>query len=188
MKLVIVESIIGSILAFLGVTLYASCSQQCSQKILYLPDRKSCSEERPSRSLGTGFCFLTFFEVSFRTQGSILAPFKEGLWKRPCVSILIRCFKNQFFYKKMFLLLFFQLCGVLNTNIRSGLDLEPFWEARSWTVLYVNSFAKMFQKIPIKGIRYSAFLGPLWRGVWRLLSGNSRAAVWTEIHVPSSAI
>ena len=82
----------------------------------------------------------------------------------------------------------FELCGVLNTNIRSGLDLEPFGGARIWTVLYVNSFAKMLEQIPIRGIRYSAFLGPLWRGVWRLLSGNSRAAVLTEIHIPSSAI
>ena len=83
MKLVIVESIIGSILALLGDTFYAGnpwglLFAVVLKKILYLPDRKSCSEERQSRSLVTGFCFFTFFEVKFPTQGSILAPFKEG--------------------------------------------------------------------------------------------------------------
>ena len=51
--------------------------------------------------------------------------------------------------------------GYLNTS----LDLEPVWEARFCTVLYVNSFAKIFGICPSSQRRCSCFLGSLRRSV-----------------------
>ena len=108
MKLQIVESIIGSILALLGDTFYAG--NPCGLLFAVVLEKNPVSPGQKkllrgaSKSLPSyGFCFFTFFEVSFPTQGSILAPFKEGLWKRLCVSVVIRFFKHQLFCKKCFL-------------------------------------------------------------------------------------
>ena len=70
------------------------------------------------------------------------------------------------FLQKTFFLRCFELCGVLDTNIRSGLDLEPFGGARIWTVLYVNSFAKMVEKALIEVSDIVPFWG-LFGGVCR---------------------
>ena len=55
--------------------------------------------------------------------------------------------------------------GFCNGYLNASLDLEPVWEARFCTVLYVNSFAKIFEILPISQRRYSCFPGSLWRGV-----------------------
>ena len=107
MKLVIVESIIGSILAFLGDTLYAGFTSRNLFAVVLeknpVPPGQKKLLRGASKSLPRyRFLFFHIFEVSFHTQGSILAPFKEGLWKRLCVSVVIRFFKNQLFYKKRF--------------------------------------------------------------------------------------
>ena len=170
MKLVIVESIIGSILALPGDTFYAGYPSGNLFAVVLetnpVPPGQKKLLRGASKSLPRYrvlFFHILWSEIPYTgihfgtlQRGSV----EEALCQRSNTILQ----KSTFLQKNVFFLCF-ELCGVLNTNIRWGLDLEPFGGARIWTVLYVNSFAKMLEHIPLRGIRYSAFLGPLWRGV-----------------------
>ena len=62
----------------------------------------------------------------------------------------------------------------------ASLDLEPVWEARFCTVLYVNSFAKIFGIYPMSQRRYSCFLGSLRRSV--VAPGNGELTHYDVVH------
>ena len=112
MKLVIVESIIGSILALLGDTVYAGRTSGNLFAVVLeknpVPPGQKKLLRGASKSLPS--CRVLFFDIfgsEFPYAGLHFGTLQRGLWKRPCVSILIRCLKNQLVYKKLFLLLFF---------------------------------------------------------------------------------
>ena len=73
--------------------------------------------------------------------------------------------KTTFFEKKRFCFCFLRSVGFCYGYLNASLDLEPVWEARFCTVLYVNSFATIFRICPISQRRYSCFLGSLRRSV-----------------------
>ena len=101
----IVQSIIGFILALLDDTFYAGHPSGSLFAVVLEKNPVPCGQKKLLRGASKSLpryrvLFFTFFEVKFLTQGSILAPFKEGLWKRLCVSVVIRFFKNQLFLQK----------------------------------------------------------------------------------------
>ena len=147
MNLVIVESIIGSILALLGDTFYAG--NPCGLLFAVVLEKNPVPPGQKKLLRGASKSLPRYGSLFFHILWSEF-PFWHPS-KRVCGRGFVSAYyydssKINFFTKKTFLFLFFELCGVLNTNIRSGLDLEPFGGARIWTVLYVNSFAKMLEK------------------------------------------